>query len=67
MLDNVDGVQSVRTVNITNKYGSLLGYSNYAYDIIGSMANNVIYPSLDPMVFELKYPDSDIKGRVVTF
>jgi hypothetical protein len=67
MLDNVDGVQSVRTVNITNKYGSLLGYSNYAYDIMGAMANNVIYPSLDPMIFELKYPDSDIKGRVVTF
>ena len=67
MLDNVDGVQSVKTVNITNKYGSLLGYSNYAYDIMGAMANNVIYPSLDPMIFEVKYPDSDIKGRVVTF
>ena len=66
-LDNIDGVQTVRTVNITNKFGSLLGYSNYAYDIIGATANNVVYPSLDPMIFEVKYPDSDIKGRVVTF
>lgn len=67
MLDNVDGVQSVKNINITNKYGSLLGYSNYSYDILGATANNVIYPSLDPMVFEVKYPDSDIKGKVVTF
>jgi hypothetical protein len=67
MLDNIDGVQSVKTVNITNKFGSLLGYSNYSYDIIGATQNNVIYPSLDPMVFEVKYPDSDIKGRVVSF
>jgi len=67
MLDNVDGVQTVKTINIINKYGSLLGYSNYSYDIPGATVNNVIYPSLDPMIFELKYPDSDIKGRVVTF
>ena len=67
MLDNVDGVQNVKTVNITNKYGSLLGYSNYSYDIPGAIINNVIYPSLDPMVFEVKYPDNDIKGRVVPF
>jgi len=67
MLDNVDGVQTIKTINIINKYGSLLGYSNYSYDIPGATVNNVIYPSLDPMIFELKYPDSDIKGRVVTF
>jgi hypothetical protein len=67
MLDNIDGVQSVKTVNITNKYGSLLGYSNYSYDITGATQSNVVYPSLDPMMFEVKYPDSDIKGRVVSF
>jgi hypothetical protein len=27
----------------------------------------VIYPSLDPCIFELKFPQTDIKGRVVTF
>ena len=31
------------------------------------MVNNVIYPSLDSMIFEVKYPNNDIKGRVVTF
>ena len=29
--------------------------------------NDVIYPSLDPMIFELKYPNNDIRGRVVNF
>jgi hypothetical protein len=25
--------------------------------------DKVIYPSLDPSVFEIKFPDVDIKGR----
>ena len=39
----------------------------FSYDIKGATQNNIIYPSLDPMIFEVKYPDNDIKGRVVTF
>jgi hypothetical protein len=64
MLDRIDGVQTVKTVTITNKCGP--NYSIYAYDVIGATQNNVIYPSVDPMIFEVKYPDSDIKGRVVS-
>jgi hypothetical protein len=63
MLDKIDGVQTVKTISITNKCGS--NYSIYAYDVIGANRDNVIYPSVDPMIFEVKYPDSDIKGRVV--
>jgi hypothetical protein len=65
LLDKVNGVQTVKKINITNKVGTNLGYSQYAYDISGATQNNVIYPSLDPMVFEVKYPDTDIVGRVV--
>jgi len=64
MLDRIDGVQTVKTVNVINKCGS--NYSIYAYDIPGATQNNVIYPSIDPMIFEVKYPDSDIKGRIVS-
>jgi hypothetical protein len=64
LLDKIDGVQTVKNINITNKCGS--NYSAYAYDIAGATQNNVIYPSVDPMIFEVKYPDSDIKGRVVS-
>ena len=64
-LDAIQGVQTVKAINIVNKTDSNLGYSNYAYDISAATANNVVYPSLDPMIFELKYPNTDIQGKVV--
>ena len=67
VLDQIEGIQTVKSVEIINKVGSNQGYSDYAYDISGATANNVIYPSLDPMIFEVKYPNSDIQGKVVPF
>jgi hypothetical protein len=67
LLDRIEGVQTVKNISINNKTGLSLGYSVYSYDMPGATQNNIIYPSLDPMIFELKYPNSDIKGRVVTF
>ena len=66
LLDNIDGVQTVKKVEIVNKAGTNSGYSKYAYDIEGATQNRVIYPSLDPSIFELKYLNQDIKGKVVT-
>jgi hypothetical protein len=65
LLDKVQGVQTVQDVQIVNLTGTSLGYSDFAYDVNGAMIDNVIYPSIDPMVFEVKYPNKDIKGRVV--
>ena len=65
LLDKIEGVQTVQNVEITNKVGNSLGYSDYAYDIKGATLKDVVYPSIDPMVFEVKNPTSDIKGRVV--
>jgi len=67
LLDEVTGVQTVRKITITNKSGISNGYSKYAYDIEGGTQNGVIYPSLDPSIFEVKYPKTDITGKVVTF
>ena len=64
ILDKIDGVQTVKTVNVTNKVGT--NYSIYAYDVTGANRDNIVYPSVDPMIFEVKYPDIDIKGRVVS-
>lgn len=64
LLDKIDGVQTVKNVSVTNKTGG--NYSIYAYDVIGANRDNIIYPSVDPMIFEVKYPDSDIRGRVVS-
>ena len=65
LLDKIKGVQTIKTINIENKAGTTSGYSPYAYDILGATQNNVIYPSLDPSIFEVKYPNLDIKGKVV--
>jgi hypothetical protein len=66
LLDQVKGVQTVDSINISNKSSIANGYSQYAYDISGATLNNIIYPSLDPSIFEIKYPDVDIRGRVKT-
>ena len=65
LLDKVEGVQTVMEVNIKNLSGVSKGYSQYSYDIKAATNNSIIYPSVDPMIFELKYPASDIVGRVV--
>jgi len=67
LLDRVEGVQTVKNIEIINKTGENLGYSRFGYDILGATAGNVIYPSLDPMIFEVKYPTTDIQGKVVSF
>jgi len=64
VLDRIKGVQTVQNVEITNKVGG--SYSQYAYDIKGATKNNIVYPSYDPCIFEVKLPDSDITGRITT-
>jgi hypothetical protein len=65
LLDKIKGVQTVKNISLSNKAGTTSGYSQYAYDIVGATQNQVIYPSLDPSIFEVKYPATDIKGKVV--
>ena len=65
LLDKVKGVQIVKDIIVSNKAGTTTGYNRYSYDILGATQNQVIYPSLDPSIFELKYPNQDVKGRVV--
>ena len=67
ILDGIPGVQTVKDIRIINKAGTSLGYSEYGYDIKGATIDGVIYPSIDPSIFEVKYPNSDIKGRVVSY
>jgi hypothetical protein len=64
ILDRVKGVQTVQKIEIFNKVGG--EYSQYAYDIQGATRSNIVYPSYDPCIFEVKFPDRDIKGRITT-
>jgi len=63
LLDKVQGVQTVKKVEFENKVGG--NYSQYAYDLNGATLDDVIYPSIDPMIFEVRFPNTDIKGKVV--
>ena len=50
---------------IENKYKISAGYSGNFYNIDSGLIEGVIYPALDPSIFEVKYTNSDIKGKVV--
>jgi len=64
-LSTVMGLQSIVKIDIYNLQDKQSGYSGNIYDIKQATRNQVVYPSLDPSIFEIKYPNSDIKGRVV--
>lgn len=64
LLDQVQGVQTVKDIKIINKVGE--GYSEFAYDMQSAVRDKMLYPSYDPCIFEVKYPDFDIEGRVVS-
>ena len=66
-LAEVSGVQSVVDVKLINYYNAAEGYSGNRYSFESATHKGVVYPSLDPSVFEIKYPDTDIRGRVVTY
>ncbi len=46
ILDEVEGVQTVKTIKISNISGTTKGYSEWAYDINGAIQNGTIFPSL---------------------
>ena len=66
VIDTVEGVQTVKKLEIVNKVGETGGYSPFAYDIKGATINEIVYPCLDPSIFEVKFPLTDIQGKVVT-
>jgi hypothetical protein len=72
LLDNITGVQSVVRpdtngnggLEIHNKFNG--SYAPNKYSIKGATKNGVIHPPKDPSIFEIKFPDADIRGRVIT-
>jgi hypothetical protein len=65
LIGAIKGVQSVIKVIIENLAGG--NYSSYGYDIQAATKQGVVYPSIDPCIFEVRYPESDIYGRIVTY
>jgi hypothetical protein len=65
ILANVEGVMSVPSVMISNLCGGDGNYSPNKYNIDEATKGKIVYPSLDPCIFEVKYPNKDIKGRAI--
>lgn len=65
ILANIEGVMSVPSVKISNLCGGDGNYSTNRYNIDEATKGKIVYPSLDPCVFEVKYPNKDIKGRAL--
>ena len=64
LIGNIEGVQSVVKTEFKNLCGGTC-YSPTHMILKEQTKNKQIYPSLDPSIFEFKYPDRDIRGRVV--
>jgi hypothetical protein len=65
ILANVEGVMSVPSVKISNLCGDAGSYSPNKYNIDEATKGKIVYPSLDPSIFEVKFPNKDIKGRAL--
>ena len=66
ILGNIDGVQSVVDLDFKNLFNTADNYSGNVYDLESATKQGIIYPPLDPAIFEIKFLNKDIKGRVVS-
>ena len=64
-LDEETSSQDRPPVQIVNKFNRAEGYSGNLYDIKSATKGGVVYPSMDPSCFELKFPSIDIEGKCV--
>lgn len=63
-IKNTKGVLDVISINVTNKTGGQ--YSSLYYDLEANLSKGGRYISIpDNVVYELKFPDVDIKGVIV--
>lgn len=63
-LDSIKGVQTIEEIEVINLFDQTLGYSPVVYDVKTATRSGVVYPSIDPMIFEVKYPKTDLKVRI---
>lgn len=64
-LDRVEGVQQIVSIKFFNEIDTASGYSGNVFDVNTAIRNNILYPSVDCSIFEVKYPKRNIKIRVV--
>ena len=61
----LDANPDKNTIVIENKFKKENGYSGNIYNIKAATSKDILYPSLDPSIFEVRYPNIDIVGKVL--
>jgi len=64
-LDRVNGVMTVKSIKFENLIDQAQGYSGNVYPVENAIRDEILYPSVTCCIFEIKYPKTDIKIRVV--
>ncbi len=64
-LDDIEGVETILNVEFDNLIDQNNGYSGNVYDVKVAIRNGILYPSVSPSIFEVKYPKRDIRVRIV--
>jgi hypothetical protein len=65
-IENVPGVLTMENLTFVNKSEADGNYSTNRYDITKALKNGILYPAKTPSIFEFKYPDNDIRGKVIS-
>ena len=60
-LNSLDPIRNVRSLEFENKINTDEGYAGNKYDLKFAERQGVIYPSKDPSVFTVRFPNKDIK------
>jgi hypothetical protein len=66
-LDRIPGVQTVQDIQFENEIDTNAGYSGIVYNVKNAIRNGILYPSVDPSIFEVRFPNRDIQIRVADF
>lgn len=64
-LNSLDLVQNVKEISFETKINTEEGYAGNDYDIDYATRKRIIYPSKDPSVFTVRYPNKDIEVKNV--
>ena len=64
---NIPGIQSVVGIKFINLFDETQNYAGNPYDLEAATRKGIIYPSLDPSIFEIKFPDKDILGKTTNY
>lgn len=62
-LDRIEGVMTVQEIEFVNLIDTNAGYSGNVYDLKSATRSGVLYPPIDPSIWEVRFPKRDLVVR----